>query len=117
MPTEGELFDEVEFIEQDESEARRTVDGYHREGKRSRERGVDESHKRQRYDHDRQGPRHAVDRYGKFAAFVWYIFGTGANFAFCVDPAEYMANSLHSSSQPIAFDFPVRNHLVRTNAM
>ena len=70
-PEVGELFDEVQFVEQSEEEAKRTIEGYHREGKRNRDRGEEPQHKRQRYDHDRRdggryGGRRDGGKYGMF---------------------------------------------------
>lgn len=64
VPEQGELFDEVEFVEQDETESKRTVEGYHREGRRNRERGEEPEYKRQRFDNDRRGNRRDDGRYG-----------------------------------------------------
>ena len=69
VPEQGELFDEVVFVEQEEEEAKRTVESYHREGKRNRDRGEEPQHKRPRYDQDRRdgqryGQRRDGDRYG-----------------------------------------------------
>ena len=64
-------------MEQSEEEAKRAVEGYHREGKRNRERGEEPQHnKRQRYDHDRRdGGRYGGRRdSGKYGVFVLYEF-------------------------------------------
>ena len=75
VPEVGELFDEVQFVEQSEEDAKKTVEGYHREGKRQRDRGEEPQHnKRQRYDHDRRdgryGGRRDGGKYGMFMCLV-----------------------------------------------
>ena len=74
-PEVGDLFDEVQFVEQSEEEAKRTIEGYHREGKRNRDRGEEPQHKRQRYDHDRRdggryGGRRDGGKYGMFQSLL-----------------------------------------------
>ena len=76
-PEVGELFDEVQFVEQSEEEAKRTIEGYHREGKRNRDRGEEPQHKRQRYDHDRRdggryGGRRDSGKYGMFQDVFYF---------------------------------------------
>lgn len=83
VPEQGELFDEVEFVEQDETESKRTVEGYHREGRRNRERGEEPEYKRQRFDNDRRGNRRDDGRYGTsiilFLLLLWFcLFATCA---------------------------------------
>lgn len=77
VPEVGELFDDVQLVEQSEEETMRSVEGYHREGKRNRERGEDPQHKRQRYDYDRRdggryGGRRDSGKYGMLLLVKYY---------------------------------------------
>ena len=72
-PEVGELFDDVQYVEQSEEETQRTIEGYQRDGKRNRDRGEEPQHKRQRYDHDRRdGGRYGGRRDGgKYGMFIF----------------------------------------------